>query len=431
MTPNSMEPSKEQKEIIESSEKFIQVIAAAGSGKTFTMIRLAEKIFHSKQFKESEILLITFSRKAAEELRERLEKAIGSSSIRIHTFHAFCLKMINSFHPDLKQKIQILTPEEKEEILKEFYKSKRDLIGGIPYELLQSKTNLLSETYFPGLSGEAEMYYRDFKRENHRLDFDDLVSVFLDGLKKNEAWSLKAKQEIRLIIVDEFQDTDPVQLEWLQLMGPEKLIVVGDDWQAIYGFRGASTEPFLNFNKIFTPCKRYFLTANHRSVSEIVQISAFPIHKNKKNIPKTVVASRKEKGNVLCTRIKELRDWQSLILEVQSRDAVILCRTNYRIRTLIKIGFPADKIFTIHASKGLEYSTVYLDLYGGWTSEEESDPEEERRILYVGLSRARDNLFILGPPELSSGREQEFYKYFIKKYKDLEFPTFLNESKKN
>ncbi len=417
-----MNYSLEQRKILEDHTNFKQVIAAAGSGKTSTMIALLEKVINENSEKQNEILVITFSRKAVGEIKERLEKKVGSQEIRIQTFHAYCLYILQKYNTEfIRSGIKIIEPKEKERIFKDYFKRERFKIGGIPYEFLLSSTGNFLEKHFPEIAIEVNSIYTKYKKDNGKLDFDDLVQIYLQALRDKQEWAMEARREVKRIIVDEFQDTDITQLEWLRLLSPEKLCVVGDDWQAIYGFRGASTEPFLKFKDFFSPCSIHFLTTNYRSLPAVIQTSAIPIAKNKKNIKKQVQAFRKGNANVFKIRLDEEQTLESLCKYIKNKiegntDLTVLCRSNLRIQYLIKLGVPEANIMTIHASKGLEFNTVFVDLHSGWNvkMDESADIiEEERRILYVALSRAKDNLYIFGnrkPKKVLI--EDSFFAYF-------------------
>ena len=395
-----MNYSTEQKAILEDDSNFKQVIAAAGSGKTSTMIALLEKVIRENTEDQGEILVITFSRKAVGEIKERLEKKVTHSEIRIQTFHAYCLYILQKYNPEFATTgIKIIEPNEKETIFKDYFKRERFAIGGIPYEFLLSSTGNFLEKHFPKIAIEVNNTYAQYKKENGKLDFDDLVQIYLQALRDKKEWAMDARKEVKRVIVDEFQDTDLSQLEWLRLLNPEKLCVVGDDWQAIYGFRGASTEPFLKFKDFFT----------------------IPIGKNKKNIKKQVQPFRKGIANVFKISIDEEQTLDSFCEKVKQSvvanpDLMVLCRSNFRIQHLIKLGIPETNIITIHASKGLEFGTVFVDLQSGWNIKINEDPEiieEERRILYVALSRAKDNLYIFGNRKQKKDLiEDNFFGYF-------------------
>ena len=106
----NMNLSEEQKLILKDPFGFIQIIAAAGSGKTFTIIELVVSLIKDKEIEDSSILMITFSRKAAKEMRSRLDKRLGNNNVLIYTFHAYCLRVLKKYNPKFKNKIKIITP---------------------------------------------------------------------------------------------------------------------------------------------------------------------------------------------------------------------------------------------------------------------------------------------------------------------------------
>jgi DNA helicase-2/ATP-dependent DNA helicase PcrA len=433
-----MQKSKEQIQILESKSNYLQVVAGAGSGKTTTMVELLIKILSEGKEKQEEILVITFTRKAKEELAERLRKKVGEVRILIHTFHSYCFYILKKYHPDFQnEETGIISPEESIQFWKDALKQEKFVIGGIPFELFQDSKNDLLQKLFPDISAKINLAYSQYKKDRKRLDFDDLVKFYLDGLRNQETWSLEAKKEVRRIIVDEYQDTDLEQLEWLQLLKPEFLTVVGDDWQAIYGFRGATTEPFLNFPKYFPGAEVLFLSTNYRSLPTIVKISEKPILKNQNNISKNVKSFRSGNAGVFKMYFSSTKEWNSLhpLFEpnlFEKYQPVILCRTNYRISQLQKLGFPQTNLLTIHKSKGLEFSTVILDLFEGWSKDENLegvDLEEERRILYVGLSRAMNNLLLIGNKNKpKKSLEGLFWSYFRWNTKEINTTKLFNKN---
>ena len=412
----NMNLSEEQKLILKDPFGFIQIIAAAGSGKTFTIIELVVSLIKDKEIEDSSILMITFSRKAAKEMRSRLDKRLGNNNVLIYTFHAYCLRVLKKYNPKFKNKIKIITPEKKIHFYKEMFKKEKFTIGGIPYSFLLSHSETGVTHLFPELEIKIKNEYQVYKDNNHLVDFDDLVTLYVEGLKREEEWALLAKKEFSTILVDEFQDTDPQQVEWLKLLEPKNLIVVGDDWQAIYGFRGATTEPFLDFGKYFSPCKKLYLSTNYRSDIHIIRASAIPIQNNKKNIFKNVLPFSKDSGSVQTVKLEREIDWRKYIpILTENSQNKLLVRTNFRIKLLTKVGVPLEQICTIHTSKGLEYPCVFIDLTDGWSYEsmDKINIEEERRILYVALSRAINSLWIFGKHKYKQNSlETIFFNYF-------------------
>ncbi|EMJ47558.1 AAA protein [Leptospira santarosai str. HAI134] len=414
--------SQAQKAVIEEDSRFVQVVAAAGSGKTSTMVGIIERILAENLFSEESILVLTFSRKAAEEISDRIRRATEKNSVRVQTFHAYCLYVIGRWHPRFKiQKPKILPLEEKNRFYREFLKKERNEVGGIPYEFFGAENIFFIRENFSELKKNLEFAYQKYKEENGFLDFDDLVRMFLDGLRNEEEWIHESRNVLRKIIVDEFQDTDLEQLEFLRLLSRSaSIVVVGDDSQAIYSFRGTAPGAFLSFQKLFRPCKIHFLNTNYRSLPEIVRTSAIPIRKNREKIEKEVFPSRKGKacvGRILLEETVDLIPFFIRAIPSSETDLKILCRSNFRISEYIRVGIPEVYLMTIHSSKGLEFHTVFVDVADGWNARPDSPwetIEEERRILYVGLSRAKDRLLILGASKNSRREtiESEFFRYF-------------------
>ncbi|TGL63498.1 UvrD-helicase domain-containing protein [Leptospira sarikeiensis] len=419
----------DQQEIIEDRSRFLQVIAAAGSGKTSTLVGVVEnELLHGT--KGEEILILSFTRKAAGEIKERIKKKTSIDTVRVHTFHAFCLRALVSWHPHFqKNRPSILKTTEKNLFFREWFRKEANIIGGIPYELLTGTNPLPS--YFPQDWKIPLMEdYKKFKRKEGKLDLDDLVTLFLDSLENEESWTEIPKQILKRILVDEFQDTDPEQLRFLKLLSDRsRILVVGDDAQTIYSFRGANVSNFLNFPELFQPCTRKFLNTNYRSLPKIVKLSSIPIEKNKNKIEKQVIAHRKGKAvvsRIKMDRISELFSYLGEFYKQSQGELKILCRSNHRIREYIRAGVPSELLLTIHGAKGLEFHTVFVDLADGWNLRKdspESSWEEERRILYVALSRAKDCLIILGKKTGSNRETAEdlFFSYFNKEVPLIKF----------
>lgn len=419
----------DQLAIIEDDSPYIQVIAGAGAGKTSTMIGILDRTIRKKDVDLERMLVVTFSRKAAQEFRERLEKIHPNNGIRIQTFHAYCLQTLREFHPEYSLlPPSILSEKEKEDFFRNFFRKHRFRVGGIPYKYLMEdplgRFGLLEVD--EDLAKIAQNELQNFKIQEKKLEFQDLVTRYLQALQEGADWTKVPKDRTRYVIVDEFQDTDEEQLQFLCSLAPDRLTVVGDDWQAIYGFRGATPKPFLELDQYFYPLRRHFLATNYRSLEDIVRYSQIPILKNQNYIAKEVRSHREGRGDWALRLYPEGRvglkiACESITSYLQANpDTKILCRTNFRIAEFQICGIPEENLMTIHASKGLEFSSVFVDLLGGWNQDpltiDESVAEEERRILYVAMSRAKDNLFLLGRlhPQPQKNLEDVFFSYFTR-----------------
>ncbi len=416
--------NEEQLSVIESSASIKQVIAAAGSGKTSTMIGLLSSQERKAEFHPTRTLIVTFTNKATDEFAVRIQKNRLSDKYRISTFHAFCYQLIKNHHPFYRsQAMRIVEKKELESFSIDFLFKYRFEIGGTPFPILFQRQAYLFRNQHPEIFAEYIAAWKKWKDVHRVLEFDELPEIVLGGLEKKENWTKTFKSEIDSIIVDEFQDTDFTQLKILQLLSPPNMTIVGDDWQAIYGFRGATPEPFLNFPNYFRNTKQFFLSTNYRSVKGIIDLSTHALKKNKSKISKTILAHRQ--GKTKFTKIILNNPKSDRVLHITDinrelsnpNDSIMLVRSNFRKKEWIQSGVDPRKIMTIHAAKGLEFESVILDLSAGWTlpdSCDEAHLEEERRILYVAISRAKDHLILIGrkTPKNKIGLEDQFFGYF-------------------
>ena len=404
-----------------SSAPVKQVIAAAGSGKTRTVIQLASQVLsgpsarweaQNARLEDSArrpLLLLTFSRKACSEMRERLPDA-AKDRADVNTFHGFCFRTIRLHYPGGAH-YKIVDEEEKIEILKPLFRRYRYEIGGIPYALLLANPGYFRQE-FPEAAFRIFRYWEQYKQKHKCLEYQDLIRMTLSGLRK--AWSSAATEggasswaaglagSYHTIIVDEFQDTDPAQLEFLKLMKPQKLVVVGDDWQSIYSFRGADVRPFLDFRSHFPETRKFFLSVNYRSLPSIVEAGNRLIKQSSGQIRKKVRARRQDRSAAAFCVVAGKETEREVLekLALYKSDRVVLCRSNHRRNQWLEAGVAGANCLTVHRAKGLEFSMVLLDVLGGWSGASDPDSRnEEIRIAYVALTRAKNLFIALGKSE--------------------------------
>lgn len=279
--------NNEQLKALTSIEGQYLVIAGAGSGKTRTIIYRTAFLLEQGT-KEEEILMVTFTRKAADEMKSRLENLLERDiKVEIGTFHSFCMKLMGK-NRDLfnLEKIVIIDEKEKKSIIGVIIREKRlkieidkerilDIIEGVEKGknievILSEKEKEYRET--------LEIVVRDYKKYkkiNRLFDFNDLIDKVLIKLKSDINFRNYLQKKYRYIIVDEYQDTDKKQRDILKLICGKNgnLMVVGDDYQSIYGFRGAEFENILRFNEDFPNSHLIKLEKNYRSTEEIVEYS--------------------------------------------------------------------------------------------------------------------------------------------------------------
>ncbi|MCB1137182.1 MAG: UvrD-helicase domain-containing protein [Leptospiraceae bacterium] len=221
--------SAEQQTVVKSPALCKQVIAAAGSGKTRTVIQLTEYELRSGRTPPGRLLLLTFSRKASAEMRQRLPVDL-QKDVHVSTFHAFCLHLIRAYHPRGKA-FQVVGEERRLEILKPLFRRYRFEIGGIPYDMLLAHPNLFRQR-FPKEAFRILRFWNLYKDKHDLLEYQDLITMVLASLRgirlrgQTGSWLESFLSDFDMVIVDEFQDTDPAQLEFLKLLAPPRLVVV-------------------------------------------------------------------------------------------------------------------------------------------------------------------------------------------------------------
>ncbi|MCB1172858.1 MAG: DEAD/DEAH box helicase [Leptospiraceae bacterium] len=414
--------SPEQSRILQQSKGHTQMIAAAGSGKTRTMIALIEYLLCIQPDLQNQLLMLSFSRKAVAELRHRLPAAIRSR-VLIVTFHGFCYRLLVRALRPAGHKLLMISEQDRDRWFETWLRQRSDQIGGIPFQLLYKDWPRF-RLHFSDLAHACQQAFQEYKQTHRLFEYEDLVQTVLAALQAGDPAMLSACR-FACVMVDEFQDTDPAQLEFLQLIQPGRLVVVGDDYQAIYGFRGASVTPFLDFGRLFQPVERFYLTTNYRSQAAIVRLAnrviAWSGHQIKKKVRPVQHNGQRQPWARPCRLSLARQQERAFALELktwQDQDWMLLVRSNYRRQIWLKAGLPSGHVMTIHKSKGLEFDLVLLDFIDGWQTAHESAQaapnrhgflDEEIRIQYVGITRARLALGLLFDPETPARRIERRY----------------------
>jgi DNA helicase II / ATP-dependent DNA helicase PcrA len=276
----------EQLKAAESKNSIVAVIAVPGSGKTRTMMERIGILVNKHGIAPENILGLTFTKNAANEMKSRLVEVLGDRSERVHlsTIHSFCYYLLKREG----MTFEIVSGKEQLILMKEVMKQLKikDLtVGTVLREISLAKNNLIFVDEFRDLfTGDktmikiADIYerYDDLKFKKMLLDFDDLLIQSYVLLRDNEKIRGKYLEMFNSVLIDEFQDTNPVQLEILKLLITENqdnssFWVCGDDHQSIYGFAGASVGNILNFKTMFPLSEQFILELNFRSTKKIVQ----------------------------------------------------------------------------------------------------------------------------------------------------------------
>ncbi len=349
--------NKQQKEAVTHIDGPMLVLAGAGSGKTKVLTsRIAYLI--ENEVNPRNILAITFTNKAAKEMKDRVVNLIGSSAnyIQISTFHSLGLKMIKENYNILgyDKNFTILDSDDTltvvKKIIKEmnlnpqFYNAK-----AIRNKISSAKNELMSVSEFSHVEFDKDIVrifekYNSILKTNNSVDFDDLLVLPIQLLNNSEV--LDRYQELyKYILIDEYQDTNEAQYKFTKKLANKykNIFVVGDNDQAIYAFRGANFKNILNFEKDYPNCKTILLEENYRSTKMILNAANSVIKNNKERKDKNLWSnnpegnkikyiqadSDKEEGSYISSKIKELNN-----NGVNYEDIAILYRTNAQSRLI-------------------------------------------------------------------------------------------------
>jgi DNA helicase-2/ATP-dependent DNA helicase PcrA len=355
------ELNKEQEEAAQFLEGIAAVIAVPGSGKTRTMMERIGKLVKLHDVAPESILGLTFTRNAAEEMRSRLVPVLGelASRVMLSTIHSFCFWLLKSEGTAF----QVLTGKEQltflRDVLKQL-KAKSLSVGSVLQQISLAKSNLISADEFRSLyEGDKTMLkvadayelYDAQKKKKLLLDFDDLLLETYRLLNQHEEIRSRYVERFTHILVDEFQDTNPIQLEILKSMSKATLgssfWVTGDDYQSIYSFTGASVGNILNFEKTFEGAKIFILDLNYRSTPQILHACQNLISNNRRKIEKTLVTNNPDGERItVLESSNEETEAVNIVTEIQDlisrrgyscQDIAVLYRCNFQSRVLEEI----------------------------------------------------------------------------------------------
>ncbi len=414
----------EQEKVIMAEDGCHLVLAGAGTGKTFTIVERVTYLLKTGRFMPSQVLLLTFSKKAADELRLRIERRCGcdSGSVMATTFHSFALYLLRRFGETAHSRPRVIDRDESIDILAGIASTMRDSFMGIPVPVIlgmHSRFRLGKRISLPGelqyileYLEKLDREYDQYKEEHGVLDFNDMIHDAIELLSTAPSVRDHVREQFKYVMVDEFQDTSKVNFELLSLLVHEDdpaLTVVGDDWQSIYGFRNARVEYIVNMRRYFPAVTIYKLTQNYRSKSEILTLGEKIIKRNRFRTRKKVFSTMGKGGIVRGYGVSSIEEECAKVVSIlkeyyhDDHDIAVLYRNNWqgeRIKKEIaRCGdeqYGSLQFMTIHASKGLEFHTVILiGVCDGVFPDPSTDIEEERRLLYVACTRARERLMIV------------------------------------
>ena len=364
--------SSNQKKAIEHGAGPLMVLAGPGSGKTFVITHRIKYLIEGSGINPAHILVVTFSRAAAKEMKDRFEKLKGKSHVTFGTFHSVFFSILKTAYGFSAE--QIASDELRYTLIKELIKKNEivnedinTLSGNLLNEIaLIKQDNINIKNYYSNsiASDTFKKLYKEYEAEletRNKLDFEDMLSLTFELLSERNDILTAVQNRYQYILVDEFQDINFLQYNIIKLMAGKKqnITVVGDDDQSIYRFRGARPEIMLGFERDFRNVSKVFLDINFRSTTQIVDASTKLISFNSKRFPKTFKANNGSGAPVSVIEFKNpFAEVNSIIKDIKEyikaeqdiNNIAVLYRTNLSPRLLIERMMKNNIPFTIRDS---------------------------------------------------------------------------------
>ena len=349
-----------QLQAIHHREGPMMVLAGPGSGKTTVITHRVKYLVEQCGVEPGSILVITFTKAAAQEMRKRFEKLMEGRRLPVSfgTFHAVFFSILKrAYRYDASN---IAREEQRTRIIRELADKLRmdvedeaEFTSQILTEISLVKGEMMNLDYYYSKNCPEEVFKKIFREYNDTLiranliDFDDMLVMCYELLTKRKDILKLWQDKYRYILIDEFQDINRVQYEVIRLLAKpqDNLFIVGDDDQSIYRFRGARPEIMLNFEKDYPEAKKIILDTNYRSTPEIVAAAGKLIRNNKKRFEKQIRAERKNGSKPVILPFDNVYKECNYILEeieqliakgLTYQDMAVLYRTNTNPRTLLE-----------------------------------------------------------------------------------------------
>lgn len=364
-----------QAEAVQTTEGPLLIMAGAGSGKTRVLTHRIAYLIDEKLVNPWNILAITFTNKAAREMKERAYTLNpATEGCLIATFHSMCVRILRreADHIGYNRNFTIVDPGEQRTLMKRILKTlnldpkkwnERAILGTIS----NAKNDLIDEVAYAALAGDMyteivakcyEMYQKEL-RQSEAMDFDDLIMLTLRLFDKNPDVLTYYQQRYQYIHVDEYQDTNHAQYQLVKLLASrfKNICVVGDADQSIYGWRGADMQNILDFEKDYPEAKVVLLEENYRSTKTILQAANDVIKNNRNRRPKNLWTQNADGEDIVYYRANDEQDEALFVAktidELSStsdyvyRDFAVLYRTNAQSRNIEEALLKANIPYTM------------------------------------------------------------------------------------
>ena len=324
-----------QREAVTTTEGFVRVIAGAGSGKTRALTHRFAYLVSELGILPANILCVTFTNKAANEMRQRIHNLTGDNDTGyINTFHGFCVSVLQedshavqypkSFlvldNSDIDSMLRIIYEERGLTLRDMTFANARDMIEILKLfkrpeyylDMIQMSLDALHEKYLQAVSTEDIIFYGYLYQEKKcfALDYNDLIKYTLYIFEQNGDIRLKWQKRLEYIMIDEFQDIDQLQYRLMEVLCDyhKNLFIVGDPDQTIYTWRGANVKYLLDFDRQYPTTKTILMMENYRSTPQILAAANALIGRNHNRIPKQLKAMLPDGESVLCHHARTAED---------------------------------------------------------------------------------------------------------------------------
>jgi DNA helicase-2/ATP-dependent DNA helicase PcrA len=366
-----------QLEAVRHTEGPLLIIAGAGSGKTKALTHRIAYLIKEKHVAPSSILAVTFTNKAAGEMRERIKTLLRGTEVRglpvMGTFHSLGVKILRRYIDQLGYQSRFAIYDDQDQtalvkrVLQELHLDPKQfnprmvlsLIGKAKNELLTpEQVTARAQEFIEEITAKVYTRYQALLKESNAVDFDDLLMLTVQLFQKFPQILASYQEQFRYIHVDEYQDTNHAQYMLVKLLAQEhrNVAVVGDDWQAIYGWRGANYRNILEFERDYPDTKVVLLEQNYRSTQRILDAAGAIIAKNDEQKPKKLWTDNKAGSLVTVHAAHDERDEAEYLVRqikqarsdgVALNDIVVLYRTNAQSRTIEEACLSANIAYRI------------------------------------------------------------------------------------
>lgn len=430
----SINYSKSQREAVEFGAGPMMVLAGPGSGKTFVITHRVCHLIEKQNIRPENILVVTFSKAAAVEMRERFIKLMPDKQgerVTWGTFHSVYFHLLRTAYGYRGD--QVITDAERYDVIRELMKKNQmeseDVVGlgtEILSEIAIVKQERMDILHYYAHSCPADLFrqiFVDYEKsisERKKIDFEDMLVMTYELLSQREDIRRACENRYQYILVDEFQDINRMQYEIIQLIAGERanLTIVGDDDQSIYRFRGAKPEIMLGFAKDYPKVKKVLLDINFRSTTQIIEAAGKSIAHNKERFEKQITAARGNGRPVDVIRFKNVyQEVKSIIDDISDYvkaghsldDIAILYRTNLQPRLMTEMLMQYNIPFVMKDN--------IPNLYDHWIAR---DIKSYLR-LSIGMAKRGDLLRICNRPnryikrealQFSDGQIRDLFKYY-------------------